>query len=82
MTSPVMTALEVAVYLRLCDEEATPDRRQSAIRTVHRLVQDGKLRAIQPGREYAFWRQEVDAYIERETEAFRPRRRTSAGAGS
>ena len=39
VNSPVMTALEVAVYLRLCDEEATPDRRQSAIRSVHRLSQ-------------------------------------------
>lgn len=82
ITSPVMTALETAVYLRLCDQDATPDRRQSAIRTVHRLVQEGKLRAIQPGKEYVFWRQEVDAYVERETEAFKPRRRSSAGVDS
>ena len=71
-TSPVMTASEVACYLRLCDPEATPTERQSAVRSVHRLVQEGRLRPLRPGREYVFWRQEVDHYIRCDTEAFKP----------
>ena len=69
--SPVMTAVEVAVYLRLCGPDARPDEKQSAIRTVHRLVQQGHLRPLRPGREYVFWRDEVDAYIRHATESFR-----------
>ena len=69
-TSPVMTAVEVAAYLRLCDADGTPDEKQSAIRAVHRLVRDGHLRPLRPGREYVFWHDEVDAYIERATESF------------
>ena len=72
--SPVMTAVEVAVYLRLCGPDATPDDKQSAIRAVHRLVQQGHLRPLRPGREYVFWRNEVDAYIRRATESFKPRK--------
>jgi len=72
--SPVMTALEVAVYLRLCEPDATPDEKQSAVRKVHRLVQTGQLRPLQPGREYVFWRDEVDAYISRATKSFKPRK--------
>ena len=75
LTNPVLTALEVAVCLRLCDEDATPNARQSAIRSVHRLVQFGKLRPIQPGKEYVFSRNEVARYVTAETEAFKPRRR-------
>ncbi len=71
--SPVMTAVEVAVYLRLCDLDATPDERQSAVRSVHRLVQKGHLRPLQPGREYVFWHDEVDGYIQRATESSQTR---------
>ena len=77
-TSPVLTALEVAIYVRLVEPEATEGDRQSAIRSVHRLVQDGKLRPIQPGRQYAFWRDEVDRYIREETEAFELKRKGKA----
>ena len=68
--SPVMTALEVAEYLRLCGPDATPTERQSAIRSVHRLVQASHLRPLRPGREYVFWHREVNDYIRRATEAF------------
>ena len=77
VTSPVLTSLEVAAYLRLCEPDATPDQAESAIRSVHRLVRQGDLRPIQPGKEYVFWRDEVDAYIRRATEAFKPKRRAS-----
>lgn len=73
LRSPVMTAIEVAVYLRQCEPEATPDEKQSAIRSVHRLVQTEQLRPLRPGREYVFWRDEVDAYIRRATETFKLR---------
>lgn len=75
LTSPVMTSLEVAAYLRLCEPDAAPDQAQSAIRSVHRLVQQGKLRPIQPGREYVFWREEVDRYVREETGSFEPKQR-------
>ena len=72
--SPVMTAVEVAIYLRLCGHDATPDEKQSAVRSVHRLVQTEQLRPLRPGREYVFWGAEVDAYIRRATESFKPRK--------
>ena len=74
LPSPVMTAIEVAVYLRLCEPDATPDEKQSAIRSVHRLVQTEQLRALRPGREYVFSHNEVDAYVSRATESFKPRK--------
>jgi len=70
LLTPVMTAVEVAIYLRLCEPDATPDEKKSAIRAVHRLVQLKKLRPLRPGREYVFWHDEVDGYIRRETESF------------
>ena len=74
LPSPVMTAIEVAVYLRLCEPDAPPDEKQSAVRSVHRLVQTEQLRALSPGREHVFWRDEIDAYIRRATESFKPRK--------
>ena len=74
LTSPVMTALEVAIYLRLCDDGAAPKQCESAIRSVHGLVQGGQLRPIRPGREYVFSHDEVDRYIREVTEAFEPKR--------
>lgn len=70
--SPVLTATEVAVCLRLCEPDADPDAVNKAVRSVHKLVRDGKLRPIQPGREYAFVLSEVERYVVTETEAFTP----------
>lgn len=69
-TSPLMTSLEAARYLRLCDEDATPDEAQKAIASVHRLVQQGRLRPLRPGRQYRFAHYEIDLYIRREIEAW------------
>ena len=74
VSSPVMTALEVAIYLRLCKPGDSAERNAAGVRAVHRLVRAGKLRPIQPSKEYVFWREEVDAYIRRETAAFKPKK--------
>ena len=68
--SPVMTSHEVAVYLRLCEPDAEPDDVAKGTRAVHRLVRQDKLHPIQPGKEYVFWHDEVDRYIQDETAAF------------
>ena len=70
--SPVLTATEVAVCLRLCGPDDEPDDVAKAIRSVHKLVRDGKLRPIQPGKEYAFVLFEVERYVLAATEAFTP----------
>ena len=70
--SPVLTGAEVAIYLRLCESDDDPDTVAKAVRSVHKLVRDGKLRPIQPGREYAFSRAEIARYVHDETEAFEP----------
>ena len=68
--SPVLTSAEVAVYLRMCSPDDDPDTVAKAVRCVHRLVRDGKLRPIKPGKEYAFAQVEVERYVVAETEAF------------
>lgn len=70
--SPVMTAAEVAVYLRLIEADADADAIQSAVGTVKRLVRTGKLKALKPGREYVFALAEVERYVADETAAFEP----------
>lgn len=71
-TSPVLTSAETAVYLRLCTSQDDPDTIGKAVRCVHRLVREAKLRPIKPGREYAFMRSEIDRYIATETQAYKP----------
>lgn len=68
--SPLLTGAEAAVYLRLCEPDATPDEVNKAVRAVHRLVRNGKLRPVQPGREYLFALAELDRYVHDETESF------------
>lgn len=70
--SPLLTGRETAIYLRLVGPDDDPDDVAKGVRTVHKLVRDGKLRPIQPGREYAFARVELDRYIRDETAAFDP----------
>ena len=70
--SPVLTGAEVAVYLRMCGLNDDPDTVAKAVRGVHRLVREGKLRPIKPGKEYAFAQVEVERYVETETAAFTP----------
>ncbi len=74
-TSPLLTSIEAARYLRLVDQDATPDEAEKAIKTVHRLVQQGRLRPPRPGRQYCFAHYEVDRFIRAEIEAW-PREAT------
>ena len=66
----VATAAEVAAFLRMCSPDDDPDTVAKAIRCVHRLVRDGQLKPLRPGREYAFARAEMLRYIAAATEAF------------
>lgn len=71
--SPLLSGAEVAVLLLLCQPDDGPDEIAKAVRAVHKLVRDGKLRPIKPGRKYVFAPAEVERYIEAETEAFTPK---------
>lgn len=70
--SPLLTNHEAALWLRLCGPDAAPDEVARAVRCVHKLVRLGKLRPVQPGREYTFSRSELDRYVRDETENFEP----------
>ena len=63
----VLTAIEVAQILRLCDPTSTPREREAAVSTVHRLVRDGKFKPLRPGRAHVFYRAEIARYIRDET---------------
>lgn len=63
----VLTAIEVAQALRLCEPESTPREKEAAVGTVHRLVRDSKLRPLKPGKAHVFYRAEVARYIREET---------------
>ena len=65
----VLTALEVARALRLCEPQATPRDAEAAVGTVHRLVRDGKLKPLKPGKAHVFYRAEIARYIREETYA-------------
>ena len=69
--SPLLTSLEAAEWLRLCESDATPDDRHSAINSLHRLVQMGKLRPVRPGRQYTFAEFELVRYVQDETEGWK-----------
>ena len=60
----VLTALEVAQALRLCGPKSTPKEAEAAVGTVHRLVRDGKLRPLKPGKAHVFFRDEVARFMD------------------
>ena len=68
----LLTSAEVAAHLRIIESDAEPDDVARAVRAVHRLVRDGKLRPIKPARSYVFALAEVDRYVRDETESFEP----------
>lgn len=68
--SPLLTNPEAAVYLRICEPDAGPDDVAKAVRSLHKLVRDGKLRPVKPGQTYTFARVELDRYVRDETEKF------------
>ena len=70
LRSPVLTSAEVAIALRMCEPGDDADTVAKAVRCVHRLVREAKLKPIRPGREYVFGQIEVERYIEAETAAF------------
>jgi len=63
----VLTTLEVARALRLCDPGSTPKENGAAVDVVHRLVQKRKLKPFRPGKAHVFYRAEVARYIREET---------------
>lgn len=66
----LLTSAEVAVHLRICESDAGPDEVARAVRAVHRLVRDKKLRPIKPAKTYIFAMYEVNRYVKAETESF------------
>ena len=70
--SRLLTSSEVAVHLRIIEPDAEPDDVARAVRAVHRLVRDKKLRPIKPARSYVFAPAEVARYVVDETESFTP----------
>ena len=66
----LLTSAEVAAHLRIIEPDAEPDEVARAVRSVHKLVRDGKLRPIKPARSYVFAVAEVDRYVRDETENF------------
>ena len=71
-TTPLLTNAEAAVWLRLCEADATPGRLEAAVRKLHALVRDGKLRPLASSRPYTFAITELERYVEVDTEAFTP----------
>ena len=66
MPSPVLTNEEAVRFLRLdTDYNETAD----AIRALHRLVRQGKLRPLQCGKTYKFTLAELERFIAAEVRA-------------
>jgi hypothetical protein len=69
--SPLLTAEEVARWLRLVDDGSPPEQVASAVRSVHRLVREERLRPVRPGRSYVFSVHELERFVRDETFAQR-----------
>lgn len=67
LPSPLLTGAEAARWLRLAEDDATPDQMASAQRTLQRLVQDKLLRPVQPSKSYLYSIDELQAYVRRAT---------------
>ena len=68
--SPLLTTLEAAVWLRLVEPGDTPTERESGVRAVQRLVQQGRLRPVRPGKAYEFAVDELLRFVQDETAAW------------
>ena len=68
--SPLLTTLETAVWLRLVEPEATPAEREAGIRCVHRLVQQGRINPVRPGKLYQFSIDELQRFVVDETQSW------------
>ena len=70
--SPLRTAEEAAVFFRIIDDGATPAELHNAVRAVHRLVQQNRLRPVRIGRgRYTFARAELERFVRDETAAWK-----------
>lgn len=75
VTSPVLTNEEAARFLRL-DEDYS--EMADAVRALHRLVRDGRLRPLRCGKSYKFAVAELERYVADETAAFEPTKRRAS----
>lgn len=75
VTSPVLTNEEAARFLRL-DEDYS--EMADAIRALHRLVREGKLKPLRCGKSYKFAVAELERYVTNETSAFEPTKRRAS----
>lgn len=60
ISTPVLTAIEAAAWLRLTDDYEQPE---DAIAALYRLVRKGKLRPLRAGKTYKFTLEELQRYI-------------------
>lgn len=77
-TTPLFTNTEAAVWLRLCEVDAKPGQIEKAVRKLHALVRDGKLRPLASSSPYTFTIDELRRHVEADTEAFTPRTRSAS----
>lgn len=59
-TSPVLTSAEAVRWLRLDEDH---DDIGSAVKALHRLVQEGRLRPLRVGKSYKFTLAELEKFI-------------------
>lgn len=75
VTSPVLTNEEAVRFLRL---DADYDELADAVKALHRLVRDGRLRPLRCGKSYKFTVDELQRYVADETAAFEPTKRRAS----
>ena len=75
VTSPVLTNIEAAEWLRITDDYEQPE---DAIRALYRLVRQDKLRPLRVGKTYKFTLDELQRYVADETSAFEPTKRRAS----
>ena len=75
VTSPVLTNEEAVRFLRLDDDYS---EMTDAVRALHRLVRDGRLRPLRCGKRYKFAVAELERYVADETSAFEPTKRRAS----
>ena len=69
MTSPVLTSADAARWLRL---DTDHDDIGSAVKALHRYVQQGRLRPLRIGRHYKFTLDELERFVANEVEQGTP----------
>ncbi len=75
LPSPVLTNEEAVRFLRLDSDYNELD---DAVKALHRLVRDGRLRLLRCGKSYKFAVAELERYVADETSAFEPSKRRAS----